>query len=294
MSQAAVEPEDQNALSADALDSLALPDVYLRLREVMDAEDSSMEDAAEVLSMDPALAARVLRIANSAMYGFRSQVETLSRAAGILGMQKLHDLTLAVSVSRLAQTLHNELMDLETFWYRSVHCGFLARQIAEGAGLRNGESLFVRGLLHDIGHLVLFARDPAACRRALAQADQGFAARLQAERQELGTDAMHLGAQLCRLWLLPPGFAASYEHLLQPEQLEDAALARDTAILQIAVQFTSGMDSDLLAEQIVDHIEPQIWETAGLPPAVGSAALDASNLEMVEAMYRVLTHREAG
>ena len=144
----------------DSLESLSLPDVYIRLREVMESDNASMADAAEVLSLDPALAARILRMANSAFYGFRSQVDTISRAANILGLQKIHDIALAASVSQAFEGMTNELMDLDTFWYRSVHCGFLAQAIAEGAAMRNTESLFVRGLLHDIGHLVLFSRYP--------------------------------------------------------------------------------------------------------------------------------------
>jgi len=81
----------------DSLESLSLPDVYIRLREIMESDSASMADAAEVISLDPALAARVLRMANSAFYGFRSQVETISRAANILGMQKIHDLVLAAA-----------------------------------------------------------------------------------------------------------------------------------------------------------------------------------------------------
>ena len=110
----------------DSLESLSLPDVYIRLREVMESDNASMADAAEVISLDPALAARVLRMANSAFYGFRAQVDTISRAAGILGMQKIHDLVLAASVSKAFETLDNDLMDLTTFWYRGVHAGFLA------------------------------------------------------------------------------------------------------------------------------------------------------------------------
>ena len=139
-----------NELLYDSLESLSLPDVYVRLREVMESDNASMQDAAEIISLDPALAARVLRMANSAFYGFRSQVDTVSRAANILGMQKIHDVVLAASVSKAFEGISNELIDIDTFWYRSVHCGFLAKAIAEGAGLRNTESMFVRGLLHDI------------------------------------------------------------------------------------------------------------------------------------------------
>jgi len=284
-------PMPLDELAYDSLESLSLPDVYIRLREVMESEDASMDDAAQVLSLDPALAARVLRMANSAFYGFRSQVDTVSRAANILGMQKIHDLALAASVAKTMEGLSNTLMDLHTFWYRSVHCGFLAKQIAAGAGMPGAESMFVRGLLHDIGHLVLFSRCPDECRQALAQADRGLDARLQVERELIGIDALQFTAELARVWQLPAVFTQTYAQLQQPENA-DPQLAREIAMLNVAVQFSSGVDSDLLVSDILQLIRPGIWRTAELPPDVGAAALDASTLEMVEAMYRVLTQHD--
>ncbi len=275
----------------DSLDELSLPDVYLRLRELMESEHASIDDVAEILALDPALAARTLRMANSAFYGFRSEVDTISRAASILGMQKIHDLTLAASVSTAFENVTNELLDINTFWYRSVHCGFLCQAIAQGSGMRNTESLFVRGLLHDIGHLVLFSHYPAECRRALAKSDEGLDARLYAEQELIGVDAMQFAAELARVWQLPKSFVDSFTHLMRPEDAV-GSLAREIAVLHIAVQFSFGIDSDLLIEDIVQHIRNPIWRLADLPPEVGAAALDASSMEMVDAMYLVLTRDE--
>ncbi|MCG6968091.1 MAG: HDOD domain-containing protein [Chromatiaceae bacterium] len=275
----------------DSLESLSLPDVYIRLREVMESDNASMADAAEVLSLDPALAARILRMANSAFYGFRSQVDTISRAANILGMQKIHDLALAASVSQAFEGITNDMMDIDTFWYRSVHCGFLAQAIGDGAGLRNTESLFVRGLLHDIGHLVLFSRYPDESRQALAQADAGLDARLYEEQRLIGVDAMQFAAELARVWQLPKSFIDTFLHLMRPEDVA-GPLAREVAVLHIAVQLSDGIDSDLLVEDVAQRIRAPIWRIAELPPEVGSVALDASAMETVDAMYRILTQHD--
>ena len=276
----------------DSLESLSLPDVYLRLREVMESDNGSMADAAEVISLDPALAARILRMANSAFYGFRSEVDTITRAANILGMQKIHDLVLAASVSQAFEGMSNELMDIDTFWYRSVHCGFLAQAIAEGAQMPKAESLFVRGLLHDIGHLVLFSHYPAECRQAMAHSDEGLDARLYEEHKLIGVDAMQFAAELARVWQLPNSFVDSFQHLMRPEDVANN-LAREIAVLHIAVQISSGIDSDMLLEDVVQSIRAPIWRLAELPPEVGAAALDASTMEMVDAMYLMLTQHDA-
>lgn len=271
----------------DSLESLSLPDVYIRLREVMESDNASMADAAEVISLDPALAARVLRMANSAFYGFRSEVDTITRAANILGMQKIHDLVLAASVSKAFDGVENELMDMDTFWYRCVHAGFLAQALAEGAGMRNTESLFVRGLLHDIGHLVLFSRYPKECRQAIVQGEEGLDARLYEEQELIGIDAMQFAAELANVWQLPPSFVDSFRHLMRPEDVADG-LSREIAVLHIAVQFSNAIDTDLLIEDIVQRVRASIWRLAELPPEVGAAALDASAMEMVDAMYNVI------
>ena len=272
----------------DSLELLSSPDVYLRLREVMQSENAGMNDVAEVILLDPALAARVLRIANSAFYGFPAEIDKVSRAVNILGMQRIHDLVLAASVSRAFDGLSNELLDINTFWYRSVQCGFLAKTIAEGAGMRDAESMFVRGLLHDIGHLVLFSKYPAESRAALSHADKGLQARLTQEQQQIGIDAIQLTAELVKAWQLPPTFVDSYRYLMEPESVTEE-LAREVAILHIAAQISSGIDSDLLLEEIVGSIRAPVWQIAGLPPEVGLPALDATAMEMVDAMYLVLT-----
>jgi len=283
--------ENRDRLIHSSLTSLSIPDVYLRLREVMEAENSNLDDIARVLSLDPALTTRILRIANSAMYGLRSQVETVSRAANVLGLQEIHNLALAAGVSKAVEHLDNTLMDLNTFWYRSVQCAFLAKTLAEGAGMRGAESLFIRGLLHDIGHLLMFTQHPRECRQALAKSDCGLQARLDAEEALMGVNALQLMAELANEWRLPNTFAQSFSHLMRPEVL-DGTDAREVALLQVAVQLTNGLDADLLLEQVLQHIDPSVWQLAELPPEVAAAALDASNLEMVEVMYQTLTQPE--
>ena len=154
------------------------PDVYVRLREVMESDNASMQDAARSFRWTRRLRARVLRMANSA--------STASAARWIHDHARQHprhaeDPRPGAGCQRFEglRGFSNELIDIDTFWYRSVHAAFAT--IAEGAGLRNTESMFVRGLLHDIGHLVLFTRYPLECRHALAHADEGLDARLYEE-----------------------------------------------------------------------------------------------------------------
>lgn len=273
-------------LAAQLQALVSLPDVYLRLQEVMRSDEAHLDQVAAVLSLDPALVARLLRIANSALFGFPSRVDTVTRAVSILGVQQVHDLVLASCVAKAFAGMDNALLDMNSFWYRSVQCGILARTLAEGAGMRGGEALFVRGLLHDLGHLVLYHHYPEQCRAALAEASDDHALLAQAERRLIGCDANTLTAELMRSWQLPAIFSESYAYLAEPHRAPQQQ--RGIAILHIATALTRGLDTDLLIAQILQRIPAQIWQLAELPPEVAAHALDAATIELVDAMYQVM------
>lgn len=276
---------DVQELVADSQGLISLPDVYLRLREIMDSPESSMEDVAKVIALDPALTARLLRIANSAIYNFPSQVETLSRAASILGLRQIHDLVLATSVAKAFAGMPNELMDMKTFWYRCVYRGFLAKEIGEAANFRGQESLFVRALLLDIGHLILYYRFPSECRQALAEGGGDFDTQLAIEREGIGCDALTLGAELLRAWALPNSMIQTFECLTDPAAADQQAKA--VAIVHIAAYVTHAVDTDLLLQQVIERFNPAIWGIVGVLPTRVHELVESASGDLLEAMYQV-------
>ncbi len=266
-----------------AQEIISLPAAYIRLKQVIDAEDTSMADVAEVVSLDPGLAARLLRIANSAFFGLPSQVDTITRATSILGTRQIHDLALATSVAQSFDGMPNNILDMSTFWYRSVLCGFLARELGLAAGMRGTESLFVQGLLHDIGHLILYSRFPEECREALRSTDNNLALQSEMERKLIGCDAPQVGAALLKLWNLPLSIFESIECLGEPENAKGNP--EFAAILSMAAWFTHGMDTDLLQEELLEKVTPWVWEKTGLSSAIVDQVIEAVSTDMVEAMY---------
>ena len=272
-------------LVQDSLNLISLPAAYTRLQEVMADQESSMQDVADVVSLDPALAARLLRIANSAYYGLPSQVDTISRAVSILGIQQIHDLALATSIAQVFEGLPNEMMDMSTFWYRSVMCGFLVRELGKHGGQRNIESLFVRGLLLDIGHLILYSRFPDDCRQALAESADDLFRLYEQERRLIGCDANQVGEELMKAWKLPASFIESFAHLQRPDESE--TLGKEIAVLHIAAWITHGLNTDLLLEQMCQRVAPSAWELSGLNHTQVEAVTEVVSAEMVDAMYRI-------
>ncbi len=278
-------------LVEDSLDLISLPAVYTRLREVMDDEESNMQDVADVVSLDPALAARLLRIANSAYYGLPSQVETINRAVNMLGTQQIHDLALATCIAQVFDGLPNDVMDMSTFWYRSVMCGYLSKELGKVSGQRKIESLFVRGLLLDIGHLILYSRYPEECRQALADSADDLIKLYEHEQSLIGCDAMSVSMELMKTWKLPQSFVDSYAHLQQPEEAE--GMAAEVAILHIAAWITHGLNTDLLLEEVCQRVSPEAWSLSRLDHAQVAEVTEVVSAEMIDAMYRIFATGDA-
>lgn len=180
-----------------------LPEIYFRVREVVDDPDSTMEDLAGVLKLDPAISARLLCIVNSPLYGFPKQIDTISRAVNIVGMQAINDLVTATTVGRTFSGMPIQLMDVPKFWRKSVFCALLAGKIAKSCGINDSERFFIEGLLRDIGHFVLYQTVPQRAQSALIEAGYLETSLAEVEQSNIGCDFAEVGAELIRSWGMP-------------------------------------------------------------------------------------------
>ena len=196
-------------------DLISLPEIYLQIRTLMDDMNSSLDDFASVVNTDPGLVALVLKIVNSAFYGFAGQIDNINRALNLIGIGQLHDLVLSLSaVDSLA--LPNDIESLTVFWQRSIYCGVLSKLIAEKHYLQDTESLFVIGLLHEIGHLILFMKYPKESKLAVHQAKSKNIPLTKAERALFGTEYGQIGQALMAEWNLPSKFQCITRYHLEP------------------------------------------------------------------------------
>ena len=101
-------------------DLTTLPDLYVRVKNVIDDPNASHKDLADVLSIDPVISARLLRVANSAFYGLPSQIATISRAVNLLGTQQVHDLVLATAVIQTLEDSFPPALRPSVFWRESL------------------------------------------------------------------------------------------------------------------------------------------------------------------------------
>jgi len=148
----------------------------LRLRGLLADPEVCSAAIAQVIATDPALTARLLRIANSPCFGLAQRVATVSRAVSVLGNAEIHGLALAAAGLRSLAALQPELVDSNEFWLFGVHCAVIARCLGRRFGHERGETLLVAGLLEGIGQVLLCRAFPAHMAALAAAADGESAA----------------------------------------------------------------------------------------------------------------------
>jgi len=261
---------------------VSLPHIFTEINRVISDPRSSAVHVADVISKDPNLTARLLRIVNSAFYGFPSKIDTISRAVTILGSKELSTLALGTSVLNIFNDIPADLVDMKSFWEHSVACGAAARMIGSYKNIANTERLFVAGLLHDIGRIIIYKNLPSAGREVLLYAQQTECLLHSAEQEVLGFDHGQIGARLMQKWKLPVILeqALGYHH--KPTQSQhplEASLVHIADILINALMIgTSG-------ERFVPPVIPEVWDELGLPTEIFTKSVQLVDRQVAEILH---------
>jgi HD-like signal output (HDOD) protein len=237
---------------------ISLPEVYLKFRQLMDDSESTLADLTQTINCDPNLTALVLKFVNSPLYGYAGRINNVSDAIRILGTDKLHNIVLASSV--MALDYPNDIVPLKTFWRGSLFSGIFASMLGRQLGIYNSEDLFVVGLLHEIGHLIIYSKYPMQAKKSIIRVGEDSQSIHIAEQSILGFHYGHVGAKLMAIWLLPLDFQIiTY---FQPTPLDAPTLHLKTALLHIAHNYAYQYISGNVACNI-QAINPEIWRVVG-------------------------------
>ena len=239
-----------------------LPKVYLEVKQVIDNPDATMADLSRAISIDPGMTATVLKLVNSAFYAMPRKVETISRAVGILGMQPIHDLTLAVSVTRAFGSINQQVMSMDVFWANSFFSGLVARELARKCFLVDSERMFVEGLLRDIGHLLIYDQLPEQAEQALRESAETNTPIQLVEQRLLGYDFTEVGQALVEAWQLPKNLGIAIRFQNQPNGTTDHGF--EAALLNMANALTEGFQSPNGYMEWQNLVAPESWTLTGL------------------------------
>lgn len=274
----------------DSLELASLPAVVMRAMELLNDPDSSASDIGQVISEDPALSAKLLRIVNSAFYSFPSRIETISRAITIVGTLEITDLILGSTAVDAFAGLPNELIDMQHFWEHSLYAGVVARVLARHHRAPNTERFFVSGLLHDIGSLVLYNQRPAESRQALERARSGTPLH-EVEREIFGFDHSEVGAELMQAWNLPEAFIEATRHHHQP--VEARTFPLEAAMVHLADVIAAGAHTTGSGTGQVPPLEPRAWELTGLSVEITENVINEADRQFLDARAVILPNASA-
>lgn len=269
----------------NASNLISLPEVALRVNKIANDPESTADDMAAVITQDPALVVRMLKVANSSYYGFSNEVETISRAVSVLGTNKIRDLVLSSSATKAFDGIPNDLISMQDFWHHSLYCGLLAQILAKKSKKANIESIFVAGLLHDIGQLLMFNQLPEKSHECILLLMEGSEEleTFEAERHVFGFDHMQVGSELIKNWKLAPVLQECVEFHHEPQNAKQFPV--EVALINIANAVAVMADFDSMSpDDEIPMINALSWELTGLskddlPEAIKTAQKEIQEIE---------------
>ncbi|CAK0764972.1 HDOD domain-containing protein [Gammaproteobacteria bacterium] len=265
----------------------SLPQIFYQLVAIIDDPNICLSDIAKVIADDTSLAARLLRISNSAMFNFPSRINTISQAITVIGTQQIRDLVLATSVISIFKGISSELVDMESFWRHSIACGIGARAIATLRRAVNVEQFYVLGLLHDIGLLLSVTLVPEQANIALKRCQQNGELLYRAEREVFGFNHGGLGAALLKTWRLPDVIQESVGCHHVPTAA--SAYPEAAAIVHLAEIIAQGLSLGNSGEHWVAPLDQKAWRTLALPEGSITTVVNILDQQFTEAVRLFLS-----
>lgn len=260
----------------------SFPDIYFRIKEVLDSPRSSATHVADVVSKDTSLSAKLLRLVNSAFYGFPSRIDSISRAVTVIGSNELSTLALGISAINLFKDIPPNCVNMRSFWEHSVACGVYARMLAFAKKSPYEERFFVGGLLHDIGRLILFRRYPNFMAQALYLSKERTLQLFEAEGETFDFSHAVVGGLVLSEWKLPPVVADMVRYHHNPVK---APALFDAAVLHLADIIAGALRRGSSGSFFVPALDDEAWKALNLPVSVLESTIAQGERQIREIIH---------
>lgn len=208
-------------LLTSVAEKIPLPAVYHSIRGLLARPDAKIDDFVDVINLDPALATRIIRIANSQFFGYSREAKTVEQAISLIGTIQLHDLLLSSLAIRAFSGIPSDVINQEAFWRSCAYCGITARLLAKKCMLPSSERLFTLGLLHEIGHLVMYAKIPELMQDVFFELQESYKPLHELEREKIGFDYGQVSSEIMQLWHLPENYCEIARYHMEPEKAQN-------------------------------------------------------------------------
>ncbi len=258
-------PQMMRRLVNDTEAVYSLPLIYERLTAVINHPRSSIADITRIISEDQGLSSRLLKLANSPLFGYFSRIESIGMAATIIGTQQLQALALAVSVMEVFAGISEEPVSMRSFWRHSIACASIAKALATYRREANVERIFAAGLLHDVGRLVMCSTIPEVVYEMIVTSRERETLLADTEKSRLGFTHADLGGALLEKWNIPVSITEPVACHHSP--LNASKFSTDAAFVHLADIICTALEIGNSGEHYVHPLDASAWESMNIPVA---------------------------
>jgi putative nucleotidyltransferase with HDIG domain len=233
-----------------------VPGVLKRLSGVIEKPGVTIVEISAFISNDPALTTKVLKMVNSAIYGFPGRIASVSHATMLLGLNVIKGLLLGVSVFELMQKTMTGLYE------HSLACAIASRVIAQKKGLKEPEEVSVAGLLHDLGKVILVLQYPKEYEAAMHEARTKEISIYEAEKNQFNATHADVGGWLAEKWRFPKSLIEVIEFHHRPTLARNAPM--EAAIVHFADLLVRARGLGFAGENLVPEVHTGAFEILNL------------------------------
>ncbi|MBT8359285.1 MAG: HDOD domain-containing protein [Deltaproteobacteria bacterium] len=241
-----------------------IPSTVYELNEMIANPSASADDIAQVVSKSPSLAAILLKIVNSPIYAFPTKIDTISRAVTLIGTQEISGLALGIHAISIFKDIPKDMIDMHLFLKHSLACAIISRVLCAYKNITQTEQMFVSGLLHDIGRLILYKYYPKQSRKILQRAASSKELLHEEEKKAIGCQHTDIGGDLIKKWKIP----LSIENIvLYHHNPSDANNQTYATIVHLADIMAHSQEIGTSGERLVPNFDTKAFNSLGLSPS---------------------------
>lgn len=265
---------------------VSLPEVCFLVNDLVNDPKTEIAQIGSVISQDPDLTARLLKLVNSSYYGFEVPIDTVSRAVMMVGLRELQHMVWASSAVETFNKLSPSDANMATFWRHSIFCAVVARILARECSVLHPERLFVAGLMHDIGRLLMFHKLPEASQKILElEKEHPNRSIEEIESDVLGYDHSDVGLALCKSWGLPESLVLSIGNHHAPSDVDEFKL--ESAILYAANLMAHALELGD-EDDFQRTADAEVWQLLNLTDEAIKKTLHEAVIQFLETLELLL------
>jgi len=253
--------------------SFTLPDTCVNLRAALDDPRKDIANIAQLISVDPSLSGKILKLANSALFRFPSQIETVTKALNVIGGEAAYNISITETANIAFKTFNSSVIDFAAYWHKAVMCGVIAKSIAQQKQLRGSERFFVLGILQALGELIVASKHTQAYTKF--KNDKEIIAPLAKQMKHFRFTFPECSGLIIEEWKLPQSLVVPLKTLKHPLS---ERMSLDESILYLAIIICEVEDEDIKVENL-PQINLQALEVVGLSDEDYDMIISYSRLE---------------